>query len=261
MQRHPQQQHDSRQLRQEGAFALIGLASDHRSAPTVGVGHLLEENAVQSPVDDLPLAPTAGRLLAKDEKHADLLAEADLTVVRARLIARLVAIGVTPAPPPEEKEACFLHKGMLALAKSDLAVDTFEFAAQTMLPDGGHMMFATLMLKCVIADLERRGKDGADAPPVGLPISRKGKRGEQVVLCSTVGHKILLADCLQDAFTAFTNSTPEAIAARSVFKPVVSRPSRVLSRANMPIAQASTNTESRSDATASHAERLAALRG
>ena len=73
---------------------------------------------------------------------------------------------------------------------------------------------------------------GADAPPSGKPASRKAKRGEQVVICSIPEHRIVLADCLEDAFVAFISTSAEAKAAQAAFKPKVARPNRAAGSAN-----------------------------
>ena len=120
----------------------------------------------------------------------------------------------------------------IGLAASDPAVDTFELAAGMLLPEGGQAMYATQVLQRVVADLERRRSNGADAPPAGKPASRKAKRGEQVVICSTPQHRIVLADCLGDAFVAFTSTSAEAKAAQAAFKPKVARSNMAAGGAN-----------------------------
>ena len=87
-------------------------------------------------------------------------------------------------------------------------------------------MFATSLLQNVTTDLERRRGSGANAPSTGKPTTRKAKRNELAVLCSTPEHRIVLANCLLDAFCAFTTETAEAKATRIAFKPVVHRPKR-----------------------------------
>jgi len=174
-----------------------------------------------------------GEAKADPPPEADLAADAE---ARERLAARLVALknalASTLQPEPEQKEARFLRTGMLALAASDPAVDTFELAAGMLLPEGGQAMYATQVLQRVVADLERRRSNGADAPPAGKPASRKAKRGEQVVICSTPQHRIVLADCLGDAFVAFTSTSAEAKAAQAAFKPKVARSNMAAGGAN-----------------------------
>lgn len=174
-----------------------------------------------------------GEAKADPPSEADLVADAE---ARERLAARLVALenalNGAQEPEPEQKEACFLHAGMLALAASDPAVDTFELAAGMLLPEGGQAMYATQVLQRVVADLERRRSNGADAPPSGKPASRKAKRGERVVICSIPEHRIVLADCLEDAFVAFTSTSAEAKAAQAAFKAKVARPNRAAGGAN-----------------------------
>jgi len=174
-----------------------------------------------------------GEAKADPPSEADLAADAE---ARERLAARLVALknalASTLQPEPEQKEARFLYAGMLALAASDPVVDTFELAAGMLLPEGGQAMYATQVLQRVVADLERRRSNGADTPPSGKPASRKAKRGEQVVVCSTPEHRIVLADCLEDAFVAFTSTSVAASAARDAFKPKVARPNRAAGSAN-----------------------------
>ena len=174
-----------------------------------------------------------GEAKADPPSETDLVADAE---ARERLAARLVALenalNGAQEPEPEQKEARFLHAGMLALAASDPAVDTFELAAGMLLPEGGQAMYATQVLQRVVADLERRRSNGADAPPAGKPASRKAKRGEQVVICSTPQHRIVLADCLGDAFVAFTSTSAEAKAAQAAFKPKVARSNMAAGGAN-----------------------------
>ena len=43
------------------------------------------------------------------------------------------------------------------------------------------------------------------------------------VYCMTSMQRAVLADCLKDAYNAFTSDTPEAKAMRASFKPVISR--------------------------------------
>jgi hypothetical protein len=178
-----------------------------------------------------------GEAKADPPSEADLVADAKARErLAARLAARLVALknalASTHQPKPEQKEARFLHAGMLALAASDPAVDTFELAAGMLLPEGGQAMYATQVLQRVVADLERRRSNGADAPPSGKPASRKTKRGEQVVICSIPEHRTVLADCLEDAFVAFTSTSAEAKAAQAAFKAKVARPNRATGSAN-----------------------------
>jgi hypothetical protein len=172
--------------------------------------------------------------LAADAEARVRLAKAE-TLSRERLVYvldRLGTLASTHQPEPEQKEARFLHAGMLALAASDPAVDTFELAAGMLLPEGGQAMYATQVLQRVVADLERRRSNGADAPPPGKPANRKAKRGEQVVVCSIPEHRIVLADCLEDAFVAFTSTSAEAKAAQAAFKAKVARPNRATGSAN-----------------------------
>ena len=178
-----------------------------------------------------------GEAKADPPSEADLVADAKARErLAARLAARLVALknalASTHQPKPEQKEARFLHAGMLALAASDPAVDTFELAAGMLLPEGGQAMYATQVLQRVVADLERRRSNGADAPPSGKPASRKAKRGEQVVICSIPEHRTVLADCIEDAFVAFTSTSAEAKAAQAAFKAKVARPNRATGSAN-----------------------------
>ena len=149
---------------------------------------------------------------------------AEDTETRALLAAKLIELKSVEAPAEHLKEARCLHAGMLALAESNS--DGFEFNSTMLRPDDVTPTYATSLLKCVIDDLERRKGNGATAPPAGKPQNRKAKTNEQVVLCSTPEHRIVLADCLLDAFWAFTTATAEAKAARAVFKPAVSRPNR-----------------------------------
>ena len=121
---------------------------------------------------------------------------------------------------------------MLTLAASDPAVDTFELAASMLLPEGGQAMYATQVLQRVVADLERRRSNGAGAPSAGKPTNRKAKRNEQVVLCSTPEHRIILADCLEEAFVAFTSTSAAAKAAQAAFKPKVARPNKAAASVN-----------------------------
>ena len=98
------------------------------------------------------------------------------------------------------------------------------------LGDSARLRCAVLADGC--ADLERRRSNGADAPPSGKPASRKAKRGEQVVICSIPEHRTVLADCLEDAFVAFTSTSAEAKAAQAAFKAKVARPNRATGSAN-----------------------------
>ena len=164
---------------------------------------------VDVPIEDV--APSAA-VVAED------------TATRALLAAKLIEMKSVEASVEHLKEAHCLHAGMLMLAESDS--DGFEFNKTMLCPVGVKQMFATMLLKCVIDDLDRRKGNGATAPPVGKPQNRKADRNEQVVLCSTPEHRIVLADCLLDAFWAFTTATAEAKAARAVFKPAVPRPNR-----------------------------------
>ena len=124
-------------------------------------------------------------------------------------------------PAEDLKVARCLYAGMLALVTSDK--DSFEFTSAMLCPDGVAPMFATQRLQNITADLERRRSSGANAPPTGKPTNRKAKRNELVVLCSIPEHRIVLADCLLDAYTAFTTETAEAKAARATFKPAIPR--------------------------------------
>ena len=147
---------------------------------------------------------------------------------RVVLAAKLLEIQSVQPPaadlkPAEDlKVARCLYAGMLALVTSDK--DSFEFASAMLCPDGVAPMFATQRLQNITADLERRRSSGANAPPTGKPTNRKAKRNELVVLCSTPEHRIVLADCLLDAYTAFTTETAEAKAACATFKPAIPRP-------------------------------------
>ena len=124
-------------------------------------------------------------------------------------------------PAEDLKVARCLYAGMLALVTSDK--DSFEFTSAMLCPDGVARMFATQRLQNITADLKRRRSSGANAPPTGKPTNRKAERNELVVLCSTPEHRIVLADCLLDAYTAFTTETAEAKAARATFKPAIPR--------------------------------------
>jgi len=146
---------------------------------------------------------------------------------RVVLAAKLLEIQSVQPPaadlkPAEDlKVARCLYAGMLALVTSDK--DSFEFTSAMLCPDGVAPMFATQRLQNITADLERRRSSGANAPPTGKPTNRKAKRNELVVLCSTPEHRIVLADCLLDAYTAFTTETAEAKAACATFKPAIPR--------------------------------------
>ena len=55
------------------------------------------------------------------------------SLVAARLGPLKNALASTLQPEPEQKEACFLYVGMLALAASDPVVDIFELEAGMLL--------------------------------------------------------------------------------------------------------------------------------
>ena len=148
-----------------------------------------------------------------------VVAAAD-AAARVALAAKLLELRSVHAPGDDLKEARCLYAGMLAFAASD--ADSFELTSAMLCPDGIAPMFATQMLNNIINDLARR----PNAPPADKPMNRKAKRDERVVLCSSAEHRIILADCLLDAFWAFTTGTAQAKAARVVFKPVVHRPKR-----------------------------------
>jgi hypothetical protein len=176
---------------------------------------------VDEPIEDV--APSAA-VAAED------------AATRALLAAKLIELKHMHEPPehvePAEhlkcadrlKAARCLHFGGQALAASD--ADSFEFASAMLCPDGVAPMFATQMLKCIIDDLNRRREtDDIRAPAIGKPADRKpGRHYNDIVLCSTPEHRIVLADCLLDAYTAFTTETAEAKAACATFKPAIPRP-------------------------------------
>ena len=122
----------------------------------------------------------------------------------------------------EQKVACFLYAGISALAASSPEAKDFELSREELCPEGEAVMYATMILKCIISDLEGR----ENAPPTGKPSGRKAGRYEQVVVCSTPQHRLVLADCLTDAFTAFTSNDDEAKTRQAEFKPKVARPNR-----------------------------------
>lgn len=150
---------------------------------------------------------------------------AEDTETRALLAAKLIELKSMEAPAEHLKEARCLHAGMLALAEFNS--DGFEFNSTMLRPDDVTPNYATTLLKCVIKDLERRKDNGATAPAICQPADKEpGRHYNDIILCSTPEHRIVLADCLLDAFWAFTTATAEAKAARAVFKPAISRPKR-----------------------------------
>jgi hypothetical protein len=156
------------------------------------------------------------------EVAADVPFEAEMVADRAELAARLEALKTIPEPEPEQKVACFLYAGISALAASSPEAKDFELSREELCPEGEAVMYATMILKCIISDLEGR----ENAPPTGKPSGRKAGRYEQVVVCSTPQHRLVLADCLTDAFTAFTSNDDEAKTRQAEFKPKVARPNR-----------------------------------
>ena len=175
---------------------------------------------------------------------------ASSAATQAELAAKLNELKSVEAPAKHLKEARCLHAGMLALlrrgaehptfvlaapdspSRADMPLcsiqsansDGFEFDSTMLRPDEVSKMYATQVLKRVINDLKRRKDNGANAPAICQPADRESSRHHNdIVLCSTPEHRIVLADCLLNAFWAFSTTTAEAKAARTAFKP---RPNR-----------------------------------
>jgi hypothetical protein len=178
---------------------------------------------------------------------------ASAAATRAELAAKLNELKSVEAPAKHLKEARCLHAGMLALlrrgaehptfvlappdspSRADMPPcsiqsansDGFEFDSTMLRPDDVSKSYATQLLNFVIDDLKRRKDNGANAPAICQPADKESSRHHNdIVLCSTPEHRIVLADCLLDAFWAFNTETAEAKAARAAFKPAVPRPNR-----------------------------------